>query len=160
MIHLSVVFVWFFACATQDLIQRQIANILTFGGAALALLYLLWTGSTWLGASAGEGGWALLIALLLTLPGYALNKLGAGDVKLLIALALATDRLTILGTVIGASLCTALWWLVASKILPVVNQRFKSDANNDKTALSKKLPYAPFLLGGFTLTVMSLPSSV
>ena len=39
------------------------------------LLYLLWTGDTWLGASAEEGGWALLIALLLTLPGYALHKL-------------------------------------------------------------------------------------
>ena len=156
MIHLSVVFVWFFACATQDLIQRQIANILTFGGAALALLYLLWTGSTWLGASAGEGGWALLIALLLTLPGYALNKLGAGDVKLLMALALATDRPTILGTLIGAGVCTALWWLFASKILPSVNQRLITPSFEGKARMSKKLPFAPFLLGGFTLTMWLL----
>lgn len=156
MIHLSVVFIWLFACATQDFIQRHISNILTFGGAALALLYLLWTGDTWLGASAEEGGWALLIALLLTLPGYALNKLGAGDVKLMIALALATDRLTILGTVIGSSLCAGLWWLIASKILPLLNQWFNSDEFKVKRSMSKKLPYAPFLLAGFIMTTMLL----
>ena len=64
MIQLCVVFVWFAACSIQDLLQRHISNVLTFGAAALALLYLLWTGHTWLGASAAEGGWALLVALV------------------------------------------------------------------------------------------------
>ena len=156
MIQLCVVFVWFAACSIQDLLQRHISNILTFGAAALALLYLLWTGHTWLGASAAEGGWALLVALVLTLPGYALNKLGAGDVKLLMALALATDRPTILGTIIGAGLCTGAWWLFASKILPSMNQRVKIPSLVNNAPVSKKLPFAPFLLGGFTLTMALL----
>ena len=158
MIQLCVVFPWFIACSIQDLLQRQISNVLTFGAAALALLYLLGSGHTWLGASAAEGGWALLIALVLTLPGYALNKLGAGDVKLLIALALATDRLTILGTLIGAGVCTALWWLFASKILPLVNQQLRIYSFEENGPVSKKLPFAPFLLGGFTLTMWLLTS--
>ncbi|MFP3516082.1 prepilin peptidase [Pseudomonas sp. SIMBA_077] len=154
MMHLLVVFLWFFACAIQDLIQRQIANSLTLGAAALALLYMLWTGHTWLGASASEGGWALLIALVLTLPGYALNKLGAGDVKLLAALALATDRPLLLGTVIGAGICAGLWFWFVPKILFLVNQRITPAPLQPTTLSATKLPFAPFLLCGFSLTIL------
>ena len=156
MIQLAVVLLWFVACSIQDLLQRHISNLLTVGGAALAFLYMLWSGHTLLGASAAEGGWALLIALLLTLPGYALNKLGAGDVKLLMALALATDRPTILGAVIGAGICSGLCWFFASKILPSINQRVKTLSFSKDAPLSIKLPFAPFLFGGFTLTMALL----
>ncbi|AOA06993.1 MULTISPECIES: prepilin peptidase [Pseudomonas] len=156
MIQLAVVLLWFVACSIQDLLQRHISNLLTVGGAALAFLYMLWSGHTLLGASAAEGGWALLIALLLTLPGYALNKLGAGDVKLLMALALATDRPTILGTVIGAGICSGLCWFFASKILPSINQRVKTLSFSKDAPLSIKLPFAPFLFAGFALTVALL----
>jgi len=156
-IHFLVVFIWLIACATQDLIQRQIANSLTFGAAALALLYMLWTGHTWLGANAGEGGWALLIALVLTLPGYALNKLGAGDVKLLIALALATDRQLLLGTFIGAGLCAGLWYWLAPKFRSLLNQRLNPHGIEPTLQTSKKLPFAPFLLFGFTVTTLCIP---
>lgn len=157
MIQLWVVLLWFGACAIQDLLQRHIANWLTFGAAALALLYLLWTGHTWLGASAAEGGWALLIALALTLPGYALNKLGAGDVKLLMALALASDRLMLLGTFIGAGLSAGLWWWLAPKICSLLNQRVTPPTPERMGEPSKKLPFAPFLLCGFSLTVLCMP---
>lgn len=156
MIQLAVVLLWFVACSIQDLLQRHISNLLTVGGAALAFLYMLWSGHTLLGASAAEGGWALLIALLLTLPGYALNKLGAGDVKLLMALALATDRPTILGTVIGAGICSGLCWFFASKILPSINQRVKTLSFSKDAPLSIKLPFAPFMFAGFALTVALL----
>ena len=156
MIQLAVVLLWFVACSIQDLLQRHISNLLTVGGAALAFLYMLWSGHTLFGASAAEGGWALLIALLLTLPGYALNKLGAGDVKLLMALALATDRPTILGTVIGAGICSGLCWFFASKILPSINQRVKTLSFSKDAPLSIKLPFAPFLFAGFALTVALL----
>ena len=154
--HLLVLFIWFAACAAQDLYQRQISNLLTLGGSALALLYLMFNGHSWLGSSAVEAGWALLIVLVLTLPGYALKKLGAGDVKLLIALALATDRLMVLGTFIGAGLSAAVWVLIASKITPVFNQRLSVHSLGNTGELSKKLPFAPFLLCGFTLTVLLL----
>ena len=116
----------------------------------------MFNGHSGLGASAVEAGWALLIVLVLTLPGYALNKLGAGDVKLLIALALATDRLMVLGTFIGAGLCAVMWMLIASKITPVFNQRVSHHSFGNIDQPSKKLPFAPFLLCGFALTVLLL----
>lgn len=152
--HLLVLFIWFAACAAQDLYHRQISNLLTLGGSTLALLYLLFTGHSWLGSSAVEAGWALLIVLVLTLPGYALNKLGAGDAKLLIALALATDRLMVLGTFIGAGLSAAVWVFAASKIKPIFNQQHSVHWLGNTGDLSKKFPFAPFLLCGFTLTIL------
>ncbi len=154
MFNIVLIMIWFMACTVQDLYQRQISNLLTLGAVSLALVYLIWTGHTLLGASAAEGGWALLIVMVLTLPGYALNKFGAGDVKLLSALALATDRLMVLGTLIGAGLWVAIAWMVASKILPLLNQSLKLSGTSLKSATSKKLPFAPFLLGGFILTLM------
>lgn len=154
MFNIVLIMIWFMACTVQDLYQRQISNLLTLGAVSLALVYLIWTGHTLLGASAAEGGWALLIVMVLTLPGYALNKFGAGDVKLLSALALATDRLMVLGTLIGAGLWVAIAWMVASKILPLLNQSLKPSGTSLNSATSKKLPFAPFLLGGFILTLM------
>ena len=55
MIQGLVVFVWLVLCAVQDVRQRQIANRLTLGALLLALLYLLWSGSTWLGTSGLKG---------------------------------------------------------------------------------------------------------
>ena len=91
MIQTLVIVLWLGVCAVQDIRQRQIANTLTLGVGLLALIYLLWAGSTWLGAPRSEGGLALALALVLTLPGYALGRFGAGDVKLLAALGLASN---------------------------------------------------------------------
>ena len=115
--QLSLLLIWLALCAAQDARQRHIANGLTLGAAVLALAYLLWTGTTWLGAEAVQGGWAFLLALAFTLPGYALRRLGAGDVKL----AIGTGALT--GTfgfdvwmlaALGAPLLTAGWAVVAT----------------------------------------------
>ncbi len=83
--HSLILLVWFTLCAAQDLRQREIANSLTLGGSALALFYLLWSGNTWLGATAEQGGWAFLLALLLTLPGYATARLGREQPALAVA---------------------------------------------------------------------------
>ena len=62
-----------------DLRSRRIPNFLTFGGAAVALLYaLVAAGLPGLGQSAV--GW--LIGAALFFPLFALGGLGAGDVKL------------------------------------------------------------------------------
>src|SRR5476649_2342687 len=79
--YLALLLLWFALCAEQDARQRQIANWLTFGGAAIALACLLISGHTLVGAPAAEGGWAFVLAVLFTLPGYALGRLGAGDVS-------------------------------------------------------------------------------
>lgn len=66
--------------AWQDLRGFRIANLLTFGGAVLAigLSLLLPAGQ---GLVASLAGW--LLGLLILLPFYALRAMGAGDVKLL-----------------------------------------------------------------------------
>ncbi|AZF45905.1 prepilin peptidase [Pseudomonas sp. R2-7-07] len=151
MIQGAVVLLWLGLCAVQDTRQRLLANRLTLGVAVLAGIYLFWTGSTWLGASVGQGLWAFILALLLTLPGYALGRLGAGDVKLLAALALVSDAEYLLGAFIGAAVASVLWLLLAPRLWPLMSQRLAACLGHLAPAPSKKLPFAPFLLVGFAL---------
>ncbi|WP_395609323.1 prepilin peptidase [Pseudomonas sp. B22129] len=151
MIHGAVVLVWLVVCAVQDVRQRLLANRLTLGVLLLALIYLLCTGTTWLGATAGEGLLAFCLSLLLTLPGYALGRLGAGDVKLLAAFALVSNSQYLLGAFIGAAAANLLWILLAPKLWPLMSQGLKSAMGFLAPAPSKKLPFAPFLLVGFAV---------
>jgi prepilin peptidase CpaA len=151
--------IWMAICAGQDARQRRIANTLTLGVAAAALIYLLLYSHTWLGAPASEGGWALLMALLFTLPGYLLGRMGAGDVKLMVALALLTDRPHVLGSFIGAAVAALLWRALRQKIWPLIGQGLAARYSllNDPT--SKKDPFAPFLFVGFLLTALLIRQS-
>ncbi|MFJ3008677.1 MULTISPECIES: prepilin peptidase [Pseudomonas] len=145
--------VWLAMCAAFDARQRRIPNLLTLGAGALALGYLLWTGNTWLGADAGQGGWAFLIALVLTLPGYFMGRMGAGDVKLMTALGLATDGLFILGAFIGAGLASLIWLLIAPRLWLHMSQRVREHLRYLEPEKSKKLPFAPFVLIGVLLSI-------
>jgi prepilin peptidase CpaA len=66
-----------------DCRSRRIPNLLTFGGAALALAYALATYGFG-GLVTGLEGWAVGLALFL--PMFLLGGMGAGDVKLLACL--------------------------------------------------------------------------
>ncbi|NNA92559.1 prepilin peptidase [Pseudomonas gessardii] len=151
MIQGLVVLVWLGVCAVQDIRQRQIANRLTLGAVLLALLYLLWSSTTWLGASRAEGGGAVFLALLLTLPGYALGRLGAADVKLLAALALASDSTYLLWSLVGAGVANMAWLVYGPRLLPLASQGVRARLGYLVVDPSRKLPFAPFLLVGFTL---------
>ena len=143
MIHGVVVMVWLGLCAIQDLRERQIANGLTLGGGLLALVYLLWVGVSWLGLPASDAGWAFGLVLLLTLPGYALGHFGAGDVKLLAALSLASGVECLLYTLVGAGLGLGGWWLIV--------QGVSRHAGVSAGSAPIKQPFAPFVLTGFAL---------
>lgn len=145
--------IWLALCAAQDARERHIANGLTVGAGALVLVYLLWTNSTWLGAEAAQGGWAFLLALAFTLPGYSLRRLGAGDVKLMTALGLATDCKHLLGTFIGAGLTSAVWLLLAPSVWVHMSQSVRARLRYLGPGASNKQPYAPFVLVGFLLTL-------
>ena len=136
-----VIVLWLGVCAVQDVRQRQIANELTLGVGLLALIYLLWVGSTWLGAPRSDGGLALVLALVLTLPGYALGRFGAGDVKLLAALGLASNTEYLLGSLIGAAIAMLAWTLM--------HQGLSSSPIERVGQASTKQPFAPFVLTGF-----------
>jgi len=148
-----VLLVWFTLCAEQDIRQRTIANELTLGAAAVALAYLFATGRTWLGASVAEGGFALALAILLTLPGYINGRLGADDVKLLGALALATDRVHLLGTFIGAAVVMVAWVLCGALLWRRLNRKLRQRLANLDPTTTLHPPFAPFLLIGFVLTL-------
>jgi prepilin peptidase CpaA len=131
---------WLALCSRQDVRERQISNLLTLGVAACALVWLAVTGHSWIGARASDAGWALAIVLLLTLPGYAMGRFGAGDVKLLGALGLATSQDYVLGTFIGAGGTLLVWALL------------RRWARRRAGQGAEKQPFAPFVLVGFLLT--------
>lgn len=151
--HSFVLLIWLALCAAQDARQRRIANVLTLGAGALALLYLLWTDTTWMGSDARQGGWAFLLALAFTLPGYAMGRMGAGDVKLLTALGLATDGIFVLYVFIGAALASVLWLLLAPRVWLHMSQGLTEHLRYLAPGTSKKPPFAPFVLVGATLAV-------
>lgn len=154
--NLLFLLLWFAVCADQDARQRRVSNLLTFGGAAVALVWLAITGTSWLGAPATQAGWALCLTLLLTLPGYALNRLGAGDVKLLVTLALASHPTYVLGTFIGAGLVSVVWLLARQKIVAYAGQGVTGRYPALFAQTSNKPPFVPFLLAGFVGTVVCL----
>lgn len=154
--ELLFLLIWFAICAEQDARQRQISNWLTLGGFALALGYLLYSGHTWLGYESTDAGWAFFLAVALTLPGYAMGRLGAGDVKLLSALALASGSLYLLGTFIGAGLAMLTWMAIRQKVWPLMGQRFAQRYLYMNTEATNKHPFSPFLLVGFLLAALCI----
>jgi len=70
--------------AVCDVRSRRIPNVLTFGAAGLAFVYALATAGVG-GLGLAAGGW--LAGAALFFPFFALGGMGAGDVKLLAALA-------------------------------------------------------------------------
>jgi prepilin peptidase CpaA len=150
--NLLVLLLWLAVCADQDARSRKVSNVLTFGAAFIALMYLLFYKTTWLCAPMSEGWTALLIAIALTLPGYALGKLGAGDVKLLIALGLATDSLYLLGTFVGAGVFSVIWLMARQKIWRYAGQGLTNRYVCMHPDSSEKQPFVPFLFIGFAGT--------
>ncbi|RIJ07610.1 prepilin peptidase [Pseudomonas sp. 91RF] len=148
-----VLLIWLTLCAAQDARQRRIANAMTLGVGALALVYLLYFGTTWTGAAAKQGGWACLVALAFTLPGYFMGRMGAGDVKLMTALGLATDGVSLLGIFIGAGVASVVWILLAPRVWLHMSQGLRHRLRYMAPSMSKKLPFAPFVLIGFLLVL-------
>ncbi|MDU9394240.1 prepilin peptidase [Pseudomonas japonica] len=151
-----VLLLWLALCAEQDVRERQIANTLTLGAATFALVYLFLTGHTWIGAEPADAALALALVMLLTLPGYILGRLGAGDVKLLGALALATDQWYLLGTFIGAGLTLLAWLLGRRWLWSLLNQKLRKRVLALREEMASRQPFAPFLLGGFLLAILWL----
>ncbi|MCT8164793.1 MULTISPECIES: prepilin peptidase [unclassified Pseudomonas] len=149
-----VLLMWLALCTEQDIRERQISNLLTLGVAACALVWLFSTGHSWIGADASDAGWALAIVMLLTLPGYMLGRFGAGDVKLLGALALATSHQYVLGTFIGAGITVLLWMIARRRLWTLLNPKVKKRLQALAEQMDDKQPFAPYVLAGFLLTAV------
>ena len=104
----GVLVVWACAVAWMDIRHRRIPNALSLGGWVVGAAHLVILGHSPLGAPASSSWLAAGLALLVTLPGYMLRQLGAGDVKFLVALGLLSSwPLTLNSFAIGALLGAA-----------------------------------------------------
>lgn len=147
---------WGLVCAVQDARHRRISNWLTLGLAALASSYLLLTGHSFTGAPAGTVVLGLLLALVLTLPGYAAGKMGAGDVKLLAALALASQPLLVLASLAIAAFSMVGWMLSGPAIWRRLSARAQQQLIQLEPGQTKGLAYAPFVFCGLLVSVLLL----
>jgi prepilin peptidase CpaA len=96
--------IWALSVAAMDIAQRRIPNFLVGGAALVCLFVLAWIGQAPLGGGAWSVAGGLALALLLTLPGYLMRQLGAGDVKMLLAVATMGGYGLVLYTFISGAL--------------------------------------------------------
>jgi len=147
---LLLLLAWASLCALDDAKRKRIDNRLLLTGAAVALVPLVIWQQSLTGATTGEVVLSCGLALLLALPGYFTARFGAGDVKLLRVLALASDSMFLLVSVAGAALGIVLWLLLAPRFwtrLPPATRRFLPML----APHTRELPYAPYLLFGMIL---------
>jgi prepilin peptidase CpaA len=152
---------WAALVAWADWRSRRLPNFLTLGAVALAMLCLLFLGRSWTGASVGTAWAGFATALLLTLPGYALGRLGAGDVKLLAAMGLLSSLHVLLTTfVIGAllGLLIALWHLTRSRLRDslAVTPGQETMVPPRSMPCNKHIPYGSALACGFVCALFPL----
>ena len=152
--------VWLLLIAISDLRQRRIPNVLSLGAAGLALLVLAAQGASALGGSVSSALAAAGIAAALTLPAYIGNLLGAGDVKLAVAMGLLSDAVTFgVGFVAGASLAGvwAVLWLLAQKESSLAPRPCGSEpapAGMTPVTRRRPVPFGAALCAGFAASML------
>lgn len=82
---------WALVIGAWDLSRRRIPNTLSLGAWPVAALPLVLAGQTWVGTQWEPTLWTTVAAFVAGVPAYAKGKLGAGDVKLMVAMALLTS---------------------------------------------------------------------
>ena len=153
-LSLLLLLVWAAVCAIGDARYKRIDNRLILLGAAVAIVPLLVWQRSLTGAPPGNILLACGLALLFALPGYWKGRFGAGDVKLLLVLALASDSLYLLLSLAGAALGMVLWLLAAPALWP----RLPLSLHTALPMLAppaKVLPYAPFVFFGMLLATLA-----
>ncbi|MBR9829691.1 MAG: prepilin peptidase [Oceanospirillales bacterium] len=144
-----VLTLWACICALQDANKKKISNYLTLPACAIALTWMFINGLTIIGAPPIQAVIAVILTLIITLPGYLAGKLGAGDVKMLLALSLATDQMHLLWTIALASLAMLFWALSINKTWQRVPEYIRKKINRLSPEHIKSPPYAPFIFSGF-----------
>ncbi|MGR9107277.1 MAG: prepilin peptidase [Gammaproteobacteria bacterium] len=151
---------WAALCSGMDWWHRKLPNVLTLGAAAAALAILLLSGKGWLEASWISCTGAALVALLLTLPAYSFRYLGAGDVKLLVAMGLLGGMRVLLITYAVAGLAVgtiALIWIWMYRWQAWFSYRFAEIGVQDFSVpepRGRRLPFGFALALGFVLAIV------
>lgn len=144
----------------DDLRSRKVHNALVLSLLALTLL-----ASLWLRGLDGSltGGLALLLALVTTIPLFAMGVLGGGDVKLFAVFALAVDPVSMFWTLVYSVVWGALFGVTRAamqkQLLVLVRNTYKiSGRQKVEVQELHKIPYTfALLLGWFTqLTLLHM----
>lgn len=143
---------WLLACAISDWRSRRVPNIYTYGFLFAAAASLALQGQTLSGGGWQDGLFGMAVAALLTLPGFALNRLGGGDVKLLAGLGLATSPLTVVVTFVVGTLVLTLGAII-NRLRPAPDE---NDVAADFTR--REWPFVPGLLVGYLVAMFALHS--
>lgn len=143
--------IWALALAYSDLTERRIPNYLVFSAIGVCLFVLAWGGEAPLGGAPLSVAGGLGLAMLLTLPGYLTRRLGAGDVKMLLAVATMGGHALVLQTfVIGALLA----------VLPALAYWYFPGRLGGRVPCptsSRCLPFGAALGGGLIGSLLLLP---
>ena len=117
-----IVIAWSLTVGLTDIYTRRIPNMLTLGFCLVAILWLLVTGHSILNASWQSVLLATFISQLFTVPAYAAHLLGAGDAKLLLAIALLSGKDITLTSFVIASILAVIY-CVSNRLIARLNAR-------------------------------------
>lgn len=145
---------WAAAVGVWDARFRRIPNTLTLGGWAAGIAALSLSGQGLLGASVGSCLAGACVALALSVPAYAFGKLGAGDVKLLVAMRFIGGLGVLLQTYMVAGLlagAAAFLWIHAYRYTPWLAgfATLGAWAAAVPEPSGRRLPFGLFLATGF-----------
>lgn len=139
---------WAGVIGYSDIVARRIPNLLVLAAVLISIVSALWSGHSPLGADGVSMVEGLGIAMLLTLPGYLLRRLGAGDVKLLAAIGLLGGLAVTLQTFVIAALLAGALTLA---YLHALQRGWLAPASG------RFLPFGAALALGLVLTVLFGP---
>lgn len=147
--------------AWSDVRTRRIPNVLTLGGLAAALVWRALPG----GESLESGLWAVAVTLAVAFPLFAIGALGAGDGKLMMALAAVIGIARLPTALAAVALCGGLLavlaivrrsfrtpgiWSLWAASLPVIGTRVRFSADPPVNA-PIMLPYGVAIAAGSLL---------
>ncbi|WP_169518328.1 prepilin peptidase [Solimonas variicoloris] len=130
---------WVTVIAWYDLRQRRVPNVLLILMAVPAFLALIVNGTGLLGERWGSSVGGMALGFALTIPGYALHRFGAGDVKFAAMLGLFLGAERGFEMVLGASI---LMGVTALALLALRRQ------------LQARFPAAPMLSAAFVVEML------
>lgn len=140
----SLAIAWALGIALSDLTARRIPNVLSLGACAGGLIFLAFSGHAMLGADGLAVLLGVVLAVLLTLPAYIMRWLGAGDVKLLLAIGILGGWKSALGSFAIAGL---LGGIAAVAVLQYA-------AYSGRSPSAKRwLPFGAMLASGFIVSI-------
>lgn len=100
----AALLIWALAVAAMDWRERRVPNLLLLAALLPALGVLVWQAKGPLGVAWPSSLIGMVAALLVTLPGYAVSRLGAGDVKLAAVMGLVQGWPSVAWTLLASAL--------------------------------------------------------